>query len=249
MLKATEFSKKSVFKWFYSVVNLNVDRKKIYFNPIFTSRLGFLLNTVYVLVKILFENKFIIEGNLFNFASEIDPNFALSSNTINFPNFDMINQETHNEMIETKKKTVQNTNFNLETNFFFIINSIFSLTIRNFESEYLNLKKKFNDFVNLKAFNDPLFKECDCLIKAYDAYIKNNEFCKYIFKFTNVNINLFMILNNSKYTFEYLKSKKTQDNTVLEDLINSMDNTVNKALSQLPLFLVQNVMNIFICLR
>ena len=248
LLRATEKSKRLTFKWFCDVISVNIDRKKTYFNPITVSKIGFLMNISYVLIKVLYESKLLVEGNLFNFVGEIDPLFALTS-FINFSSFEKISAETYNELLESKKNVIQSMNFNLETKFFFVINTIFSLTIRTVESEYLNLKKKFNEFIEMNATNDPLFKECVCTLKAYEAYLKNNEFCKYMLKFTDINISLFFVLNNSKYTQEFLKTKKVLDSSIMDDLTNYFEHSENKNLSILPLLLVQNVSNVFICLR
>jgi len=121
--------------------------------------------------------------------------------------------------------------------------------MKTIEAEYYNLKKKFNEFIEQDATNDINFKECTCLKRAYEVYLKNNEFCKYVFKFTFVNIALFFSLNNSKFTPGFLKQTNTQDSVVSNSFHNYMENCENKIMSSLPLILVQNVLYVYICLR
>ena len=127
-------------------------------------------------------------------------------------------------MFERNKNTLHSLNFNLQTKTFFIINTLFSLVINTLQSEYLNLNNKLYEFQNSHtSHNDPQFKELMCILKAYEVYLKNSEFCKYLLKFSTINIYLLYILNNSKYTYEYLKSKKLADATILEDFSNYID--------------------------
>ena len=213
-----------------------------------TILLPFLMNITYVLIKILYDHKFLVDNYLFNFITEIDPYFSLTS-FINFQNLDKISTEAYNEMASYKKNSLYTLNFNIETKFYFIINTIFSLVISSIESEYLKLKKKFNEFLDSKGEKDPMFKECLCLIKGYEVYLKNNEYCKYMLKFTNINIALFFMMNNSKYTLDYLKLKKGHDSIIIEDFSNYINNTENKNMSILPFLLVQNIINNYIILR
>jgi hypothetical protein len=241
-------SRRITLKWFYDCIGWNIDRKKTLYNPQTISKLGFLMNIIYILIKILYDNKILVDGSTYCFTKEIQPLFALTNN-INFSSFERINNDSYNETLENNKHTIQTVNFNLETCLFFIINTLLSFTIKTIESEYYNLKKKFNEFIEQEATNDINFKECTCLKRAYEVYLKNNEFCKYVFKFTYVNIALFFSLNNSKFTLAFLKQTNTQDSVVSNSFHNYLENCENKIMSSLPLILIQNVLYVYICLR
>lgn len=248
LLRATQLSRKITLKWFYDSIAWNTDRKKTLYNTQTISKLGFLMNIIYILIKVLYDNKLLIDGSTYSFTKEIQALFSLTNN-INYSSFERINNDSYNEMLDRNKEGIQTCVFNIETCIFFIINTIISFTIRTIESEYFNLKTKSNEFIEQNLINDIKFKECACLIKAYEVYLKNNEFSRFIFKFTYVNIALFFSLNSSKYTPEFLKQTNTQDSIITSSFHNYMENCENKLLSSLPLILVQNVLNVYICLR
>ena len=247
-MKSSEKSKNILFKWIYQLITFNIDLNKSNYDTTKTSSLGFLLNITYILIKVLYDNKLMLETCLFKFASRINPLFVLMTDLINYNKFDKINNDAYNEMT-IKNNLNNNHKFNLETQFFFTVNSIISLVIKQLQSDYISLSNKYDDFATKKPYNDSLFNEIVCVKLGYEVYLKNVEFCKNLLIFTNINIDLFFILNNTKYTSDFLISKNVQDNKIIDDFTHSFDNSENKSLSILPFILVQNIINVYICLR
>jgi hypothetical protein len=151
ILLESQHSKNETLHFFYEMVNVNIERLKMYANPFNTSTLGLLLNSALILLKIFFKNN---GTNLFSIVSNIDISFCMSNNKINFNKFDRVNQERVRDILSAMEETCNCTEYSETSKLFFIIHSLLAYTLKTLDDEYSKLSNQFGDLVRNNAFND-----------------------------------------------------------------------------------------------
>jgi hypothetical protein len=152
-LLVADHSQNETLNFFYELVNVNIERLKMYSNPFNTSTIGLLLNSALVLLKIFFKNCDM--NDLFSIVSNIDISFCMSTNRINFNKFDRVNQERVKDILSAMEDTYNTTEYNISTKLFFIIHSLLAYTLKTLDDEYGKLSNQFGDLVRNNAFSDP----------------------------------------------------------------------------------------------
>ena len=124
-------------------VNLNLERNKTFINLHSVSTLGFLICLSFVLLKIFFtsENGKRNDNPIVIFK-EIDLNFCLSSNLIDFSKFCKISNTDMKE-------------FNHTTKFYFIIHILIHYFLKNLDEEYVKILQQLHTFISAGKINDP----------------------------------------------------------------------------------------------
>jgi hypothetical protein len=149
----SENTRQALKNWIYTYIKLNIDKMKIYHKDEFLSKNGFSFNILYIVLNIIFEQETYLQLEnpnefLFLFAKEIQINFSLSNNRIDFGKFDRINTESVKEIVSSIGSEEHNfTEYNLNTELFFISNTLFEYLIRNIDNNYGQLS---NELANIQ---------------------------------------------------------------------------------------------------
>ena len=242
-------SRNHMMQYLFDIVNLNLERKKMYSNPYLVSSIGFLLNTVIVLLKIFFEfeNK---NHTIFEIVADIDILYATTSNELPFAKNDRINEDDAKTILNSSNFASES--FNQTTKLFFTIHNMLSYFIKNLDEEYTKLAQQLSNMFKMNLVNDPRFKELLAMLKSIDIYIRNPEFHKNIMKFNEISCLVLFCLNNQKYScnksnLEYLKSVDVF--TFLDDFFENIEIGNLDKLSVLPNHLIKNIISSSLLLR
>lgn len=156
LYSVNDTTRSAVNAWVYQIINLNLERIKMYANHQVTSSIGFLLNILIISLKIFFDQQTILKLNhsefLFKVISEIDPLFSVSTVKINFSKFDRTNNELAKEIVDNETEEQNKKEPNLNTELFFIVNSLLSITIKSLDDEFTRMNNKYDE---LNKKNDP----------------------------------------------------------------------------------------------
>lgn len=151
-----DITRAALHHWVYQLINLNLERIKIYVNTEVTSSINFLLNTLIIALKIFYDQQNILKLShsefVFRVVSEIDPLFSVSNNRINFSKFDRINNDLAKEIVDNESDDQNKKEPLLNTELYFSIASLVSITIKFIDDEYARMTTKYDELV--KA-NDP----------------------------------------------------------------------------------------------
>ena len=146
-----ENSRQALKNWIYSLLNFNHDKKKIYQNNQVLSKNGFLFNTLYFILLIFFDgeyyNEFKPNGEyLFFLVKNINVNFTLSDNRIDFKKYERINTDSAKEIIDTVGNDENNfVEYSIYTELYFIANSLFEYLIKNIENQISQITNEFSE--------------------------------------------------------------------------------------------------------
>lgn len=147
----SENSRQALKNWIYSFISFNYDKTKLYHNHANVSKNGFLCNVLFIILRIIFDgeifNNFKNTGEyLFFLAKNINVNFSLSDNRINFKKFERINTESAKEILETVGSDENNfVEYNINTELFFIGNCLFEYLIKNMDNHITQISNEFSD--------------------------------------------------------------------------------------------------------
>lgn len=153
----SENSRQALKNWIYFFINLNMDKIKMYHKDEFLSRNGFIANLIYIILNIIFEAQDYMEIEspnefIFSFARDIQINFSLSNNRIDFSKFERINSDSVKEILTQIGSEEHNyVEYNLNTELFFIANTLFDFFVKNFDNQYSQISNEYSNFVE----NDP----------------------------------------------------------------------------------------------
>ena len=166
LFEHSENSRQTLKNWIYSFIKMNMDKIKIYQKNEFLSKNGFTANILFVILNIIFEQEQYLELKqpnelLFYFAKDIEINFSLSNNRIDFGKFERINTESVKEILTNIGGEEQNfVEYNLNTELFFIANTLFEFFIKNVDAQFDQLSSELrniseNDNGSHAYRNDP----------------------------------------------------------------------------------------------
>jgi len=149
----SENYRQALKNWIYSFISFNYDKTKIYQNHNMLSKNGFLCNVLHIILKIIFEgeifNDFKNTGEyLFFLAKNVNVNFTLSDNRIDFKKFERINTDSAKEILETVGNDENNfVEYSIHTELFFIGNILFEYLVKNLDN---HISQVSNEFSNLQ---------------------------------------------------------------------------------------------------
>jgi len=166
LFEHSENSRQILKNWIYTFIRMNIDKIKIYQNNEFLSRNGFTSNVLLIVLNIIFEQEQFVELKhpnefLFYFAKDIEINFSLSNNRIDFAKFERINTESVKEILTSIGSEEHNfVEYNLNSELFFIANTLFEFLIRNLDTQFGQLSSELgniheNDNGSHTYKNDP----------------------------------------------------------------------------------------------
>ena len=137
-------------------VNLNLERNKTFINLHSVSTLGFLICLSFVLLKIFFtsENGKRNDNPIVIFK-EIDLNFCLSSNLIDFSKFCKISNTDMKDFYDVNSQIENKKEFNHTTKFYFIIHILIHYFLKNLDEEYVKILQQLHTFISAGKINDP----------------------------------------------------------------------------------------------
>jgi hypothetical protein len=151
LFEHSENSRQTLKNWIYSFIKMNMDKIKIYQKNEFLSKNGFTANILFVILNIIFEQEQYLELKhpnelLFYFAKDIEINFSLSNNRIDFGKFERINTESVKEILTNIGGEEQNfVEYNLNTELFFITNTLFEFLIKNVDTQFGQLSSELGN--------------------------------------------------------------------------------------------------------
>jgi hypothetical protein len=245
IFNVNEITRKAVFDWIYRLIELNFEKTKMYQNHSTSSSLGFLLNTLIVLLKIFFDQSTYLKLQypefIFKIISDVDPLFTISNNRINFKKFERVNSDMVKAILENEDDDHNNKEYNLNTQMFFIIHTLLSYTLKTFDDEISFISNKLEELQKENKVNDPQFKDFFSIIKGAQTYLKNNELNKHILKFSEIASVFLFSLNNKKYPQIRLFKDKVDYSEFLSDFYDYIDLNDNFALSLLPVYVIKNL--------
>jgi hypothetical protein len=259
LLVQYEASREHTLQFFYDLVNSNLERTKMYANPYTTSTIGFLFNSMIILLKLFFENENLGVSNesIFEYIKEIDILYSLSTLNVNFNKFDRVNPTIARE-IQTLEEVKQNNKisenkFNLCTKLFFLIHNIMSYFIKNLDDEYVKLSQQIGEMYKMNMMNDPKFREMYSLFRAVEVYLRNPDLMRHVVKFNQVTSVLIFSLNNKKYPYAYgdkeiLKVDYRDFVADFNEYIDTSPTSINN-LSILPAYIIKNIFNSSLLIR
>ena len=159
IFNSTEIARKQIKQFAYQLINFNLERLKMYVNHQVASSLGFLLNSLIVLLKIFFDIQNILKLNnsefTFKIIADLDSLFTASNNKIKFEKFDRVNNELAKEIIENEIEEQNIKEHNYYTEIYFIVSSLIAVTVKSFDDEFTNLNNKYDE-LNKANSSDPL---------------------------------------------------------------------------------------------
>lgn len=151
LFEHSENSRQILKNWIYTFIKMNMDKTKIYQKNEFLSRNGFIANVLFIILNIVFEQEQFLELKhpnefLFYFAKDIEVNFSLSNNRIDFSKFERINTESVKEILTNIGSEEQNfVEYNLNTELFFIANTLFEFLIKNVDSQFSQISSELGN--------------------------------------------------------------------------------------------------------
>lgn len=141
--------------WVCSVINLNLERNKMYVNPYVVSSIGFLNNITYILMKYLDEKNNFFGNNLLKETADINHFFSITTNRINFSKFERINSDDVRELVEKEFESYNHDSYSLNTIIYFMLHCLLNYTMKNFEEEYKKLLQQIQTYVSSGLISDP----------------------------------------------------------------------------------------------
>jgi hypothetical protein len=249
-----ELCRINLFNWIYSFISYNLDKLKLYQNNPNLSTMGSMLNVLAILLKIFFDQQIYLKIDypvfIFKAVSEIDPLFTLSSNRINFGKiFERINSALVKEIIVNESDEYNYKEYNLNTELFFIINTMISLTVKNFDEDLIAVSNKIDDMYRNGQTGEQLYKDSIVIEKATTCYTKNPEINKNMIRFLETSAFFLFALNNKKYPQINLQKGDVNYVDFLEDFYNYIDISDNFALSLLPESIIKNIIHSSLFIR
>lgn len=148
-------SRNETLSYFYDLINLNLERTKMYSNQYNTSSIGFLMTNTVSLLKLFYEHIAYDKASVFEIVKSIDLFYCVSNNTINFNKFDRINIERCRDLVSVEAEKMNNKEFNLTTKLFFIIHNIISYYAKNLDDEYTKLATQLSNMFRSNMIQDP----------------------------------------------------------------------------------------------
>jgi len=162
----SENSRQVLKNWIYTFIKLNMDKIKIYHKNEFLSGNGFISNVLFIVLNIIFDQEQYLDLQnpneyLFSFVKDVQVNFSLSNNRIDFAKFERINTESVKEILSSVGSEEHNfVEYNLITELFFIANTLNEFLIRNVDSQFSQISSELsnlheNDNGSNSYKNDP----------------------------------------------------------------------------------------------
>jgi hypothetical protein len=248
-------SREPTLQYFYDLVNSNLEKTKMYSNPYTTSSIGFLFNSLIIILKLFLEIEDSKNQSLFEMINKIDIMYCLSTTNINFSKFDKINpsisRDIQSSEEEKQNNKISENKFNLHTKLFFLAHNIMSYFIKNLDDEYVKISQQVGDLYKMNMMNDPKFREMYALIRSVDVYLRNQEVMKNIMKFNQITSLLIFSLNNKKYTYggkEILNADFREFTNDFYDHMDTGSSSINN-LSILPAYIIKNIFNSSLLIR
>lgn len=166
LFEHSENSRQILKNWIYTFIKMNVDKIKIYHKNEFLSKNGFTANVLFIVLNIIFDQEQFLELKhsnefLFHFAKDIEINFSLSNNRIDFGKVERINTDSVKEILTNVGSEEHNfVEYNLNSELFFIANTLLEFLIKNIDNQYGQLSSELgnlheNDNGSHAYRNDP----------------------------------------------------------------------------------------------
>ena len=137
------------------MINLNLERNKMYVNPYNVSTLGFLNNIIFILLKFLDDKNTFFGTNLMKEIADIDYFYSITTNTVNFSKFERINSDDVKDIFEKEYEVYNKQSYSLNTKLYFIIHCLLNYVLKNLEEEYRKILNQVQTYVSSGLFNDP----------------------------------------------------------------------------------------------
>ena len=144
MFLSSENNKESILKWVFALINYNLDRAKTVFHKLQVSSLGFILNILFILMKLYFSD---IVKNMTE-SEEIEKiqlSYSNSNEDIKIAKYDKILKIEQNNNNNFEKKKDEEIEFNCISRLFFTIQTLIHLVLKNYHSEYEKLTREIDD--------------------------------------------------------------------------------------------------------
>jgi ubiquitin conjugation factor E4 B len=250
-------AREGLLNWIFTLISQNMDKLKLYQSQQTTSTLGYLINVLYIMLKIFFDQFQYMEtfteysDFIFYMVSKIDPLFTISNNKINFSKFDRVNADLVKEIIENENMEQDNKEWSLQTYLYFICSTLITFTIKPLDDELGHLGSKLQQLEKEGKSSDLQFKDLSSIYKVIQVYTRNPELTKNIMKFNEITCIFLFSLNNKKYPqFEMsMMNKKIDYSQFLQDFYQYIFTNDNFALSLLPNNIIKNTYQTLLFVR
>lgn len=93
--------------------------------------------------------------SLFEYVDNIDVFYSITTNTINFSKYDVINPEVAKEVIANELEKQNSREFNLVTKLFFIIHSLLSYFVKGLDEQYTKAAQQLSELYRANMIQDP----------------------------------------------------------------------------------------------
>ena len=148
-----------LYNWIYAIVDLNFERTKMYSNAYITSSFGFIMNIIYVLLRLFYEdNNLKNNDDIFQIIKEIDLVYCITTSPINFEKFERINNEDsiRSFLNSFSHDVIDKEKYNNRTKLYFIINILQFYIIKSFDEEYSKIINQMSAMIRMGKRDDPI---------------------------------------------------------------------------------------------
>lgn len=250
-----------LLSWLYYLISINMGKLKMYHDERKFSTNLFILNIIFVLLKIFFgeqnqkKNSLIYSKFLFSLVGEIDPLFTLTKYKIDFTHFDRTNPEIIKEILKDEASLQElipkKTNINSEL--FFILHVLFTFSLSYIQRDIFRIQQKINDGKNEQ--NEQTITDLKYIQHCYLYYLRNLDLYKLFLEFSEATTFFIFSLNNKKYSqLEFRENMNKIENCInykefLDDFYYHINFNDNFTISLLPENVYKNLIKISLFVR